>query len=188
MANLLAQARKERSGETLGPPKKTSWQTAERWPLEKQNPTHFYFSKGKPGSSMSINDGLLTPEAPTAQDSFDAYTVDYTTTSGKRSRWTAVNWPRDYPDMRSNDEKALTFTTSPLEAGLEITGHPVVHLWLTSDAPDLEVFVYLEEVDRKGSSTYVTEGNLRASHRKLSQAPFDNLGLPYHSYYQRDMV
>ena len=61
-----------------------------------------------------------------------------------------------------------------------------MHLWLTTDAPDLDVFVYLEEVDGSGKSTYITEGNLRASHRKLSQAPFNNLGLPYHSHYQSD--
>jgi putative CocE/NonD family hydrolase len=90
--------------------------------------------------------------------------------------------------MRANDEKALTFTTHPLETDLEITGHPVVHLWLASAAPDLDVFVYLEEVDHKGGSTYITEGNLRASHRKLSRAPFDNLGLPYHSHYQSDLT
>ena len=29
-------------------------------------------------------------------------------------------------------------------------------------------------------STYITEGNLRASHRALSQAPYNNLGLPFH--------
>jgi hypothetical protein len=172
----------------MGATQKPAWQTAEQWPLEKQIPTCFYFSAGKTGSVGSINDGHLTQEAPAAQEAFDAYTVDYTTTSGRRSRWTAVNWPGDYPDMRTNDEKALTFTTPPLETDLEITGHPVVHLWLATAAPDLDIFVYLEEVDRKGHSTYLTEGNLRASHRKLSRPPFDNLGLPYHSHYQSDLT
>jgi hypothetical protein len=45
----------------------------------------------------------------------------------------------------------------------------------------------LEEVDEKGKSTYITQGNLRASHRKLSQAPYHNLGLPYHSHYQSEL-
>jgi predicted acyl esterase len=57
-----------------------------------------------------------------------------------------------------------------------------------TDAPDLDVFVYLEEKDHSGKSTYITEGDLRASHRKLSQAPFNNLGLPYHSHYQSDLM
>jgi putative CocE/NonD family hydrolase len=89
--------------------------------------------------------------------------------------------------MSSNDAKALTYTTPVLDQDVEITGHPVVHLWLTTAAPDLDVFVYLEVVDRRGKPAYITEGNLRASHRKLIQAPFNNLGLPYQSHNQSDL-
>ena len=47
------------------------------------------------------------------------------------------------------------------------------------EVPDLDVFVYLEEVDRNGKSTYLTEGNLRASHRRVSAAPLGMiLGCP----------
>jgi putative CocE/NonD family hydrolase len=172
----------------MGVPKKEAWQTSNQWPLEKQKLTRFHFDKGKTGSIASVNDGFLTTESPTVPDVFDVYTVDYTTTSGEKSRWVAVEEAHDYPDMRANDEKALTYTTSPLETDVEVTGHPVVHLWISTDAPDLDVFVYLEEVDRKGKSTYITEGTLRASHRKLSQTPFNNLGLPYHSHYQSDLT
>ena len=48
-----------------------------------------------------------------------------------------------------------------------MTGAPIMHLWLATDTPDLDLFVYLEEVDDTGKPTYITEGNLRASHRKL---------------------
>ena len=172
----------------MGVPKKEAWQTSNQWPLAKQKLKPFYFSKGKTRSVASVNDGFLTTESSPAPDAFDVYTVDYTTTSGKKSRWVAVEEEHDYPDMRANDEKALTYTTSPLETDVEVTGHPVVHLWISSDAPDLDVFVYLEEVDRKGKSAYITEGTLRASHRKLSHVPFNNLGLPYHSHYQSDLA
>jgi len=43
-------------------------------------------------------------------------------------------------------------------------------------------------VDNEGNSTYVTEGNLRASHRALSEAPFNNLGLPYQRSYESDLA
>lgn len=172
----------------MGVSEKEAWQTSNQWPLAKQKLKRFYFDKGKTGSITSVNDGFLTTESPTAPDAFDVYTVDYTTTSGKKSRWVAVDEAQDYPDMRANGEKALTYTTSPLETDVEVTGHPVAHLWLSTDAPDLDVFVYLEEVDRSGKSTYITEGTLRASHRKLSQAPFNNMGLPYHSHYQSDLA
>jgi putative CocE/NonD family hydrolase len=172
----------------MGTSKKGAWQTSTQWPIEKQKLTSFYFEKGKTGSIASANDGFLTTESPTDSDSFDAYTVDYTTASGKNSRWVAVEEAHKYPDMCSNDKKALTYSTSPLEADTEVTGHPVVHLWLMTDTPDLDTFIYLEEVDRSGKSTYITEGTLRASHRKLSQAPFNNLGLPFHSHYKSDLM
>jgi hypothetical protein len=171
----------------MGASKKDAWRTSNQWPLANQKPTRFYFGEGKSGSVGSINDGFLRPEPPDHKDGVDAYTVDYSTTSGKYSLWYAVNWPRNYPNMQPNDQKALTYTTPPLEADVELTGHPVAHLWLTTDAPDLDAFVYLEEMDGSGKSSYITEGNLRASHRKLSRAPYNNLGLPFHSHYQSDL-
>jgi putative CocE/NonD family hydrolase len=172
----------------MGAAKKDSWRTSDHWPLAKQKLTPFYFGEGKTGSVASINDGSLRPEPPTHKDAADAYTVDYSTTSGKYSRWYAVNWPRNYPSMQANDRKALTYTTLPLEVDTEVTGHPLIHLWLTTDVPDLDAFVYLEKVDGSGRSTYITEGTLRASHRKLSRAPYNNLGLPFPSHYQSDLA
>jgi putative CocE/NonD family hydrolase len=172
----------------MGNSKKDAWRTCTQWPLANQKLIRFYFSEGKTGSVASINDGFLRSEPQGQKDAADAYTVDYTTTTGKYSRWAAVNWSRQYPNMRSNDEKALTYTTSPLEIDVEVTGHPLVHLWLMTNATDLDVFVYLEEVDSSGKSTYITEGNLRASHRKVSKAPYNNLALPYHSHYQSDLM
>jgi hypothetical protein len=171
----------------MGASKKDAWRTSTQWPLANQKLTRFYFGEGKTGSVASINDGFLRPESPGRKDAADAYTVDYSTTSGKYSRWYAVNWPRNYPNMQTNDKKALTYTTAPLESDTEVTGHPVVHLWFVTDTSDLDFFVYLEEVD--GSrSTYLTEGNLRASHRALGKAPFNNLGLPYHRHYKSDLA
>jgi putative CocE/NonD family hydrolase len=171
----------------MGASKKNAWRTNHQWPLAKGKLTRFYFREGKTGSVASINDGFLRPESPGKKDAADEYTVDYSTTSGKYSLWYAVNWPRNYPNMRSNDQKALTYTTPPLESDMEVTGHPVVHLWVVTEASDLDLFVYLEEVD--GSrSTYITQGNLRASHRALNKPPFKNMGLPYHRHYQSDLA
>jgi len=171
----------------VGAPKKDAWRTSNQWPLADQKPTRFYFGEGKTGSVASTNDGFLHREPPQNKDAADSYTVDYSTTSGKYSRWYAVNWPRKYPNMQANDQKALTYTTAPLESDMEVTGHPLVHLWFVTDASDLDFFVYLEEVDGN-QSTYLTEGNLRASHRALSKAPYNNLGLAYRSHCKNDLV
>jgi hypothetical protein len=69
-----------------------------------------------------------------------------------------------------------------------MTGHPVVQLWVTSNADDGDFFVYLEQVSPDGTSTYVCEGELRASHRRLSSPPFDNLGLPYQRHHEADRM
>jgi putative CocE/NonD family hydrolase len=159
----------------IGASAKETWNRADQWPLRKVEMKNFYF-----GST-------LLQEPPSASDTRDAYRVDYSTTSGNLSRWTAVNWGHKYPDMRSNDAKALTYTTAPLESSPQVVGHPVVHVWLRADAPDLDLFVYLEEVDEDGNSKYVTEGNLRASHRALGKATFENLGLPWHNHFQREL-
>jgi len=172
----------------MGTAKDDAWQTTDEWPPAGVELARFYLGEGETGSVASINDGFLHGEPPGSDTAHDIYPVDYTTTTGEHSRWRAINWPRDYPDMRANDEKALTYTTPPLETDLRVTGHPVAHLWLSTGAPDLDLFVYLEEVDSRGRATYITEGNLRASHRAQGEAPFENLGLPYHSHYESDLA
>ena len=42
-------------------------------------------------------------------------------------------------------------------------------------------------VNSQGKSTYITEGELRASHRMLSPAPFENLGLPWFNHFQSEL-
>ena len=124
---------------------------------------------------------------PESNNDFDSYKIDYSTTSGVHSRWNSIIKGMDYPDMAPNDRKAITYTTSPLEEDMEITGHPVVHLIVSSQARDLDFFVYLEVVDSQGNSTYITEGCLRASHRALGNAPFNNIGLPFHRGFKKDI-
>ena len=168
------------------------WRSADGWPPAGYQTQRFYLTRGRTGSKASaaaagVDDGSLDKQPPTELDAFDTYTVDYSTTSGPNARWSAVTKGGWYADW-INDEKGLTYTTQPLERAVEITGHPIVHLWISTEAPDLDLFVYLELVAPDGRAGYVTEGNLRASHRALGKAPFDNLGLPYHRSYEEDVA
>ena len=167
---------------TQGDGQKSGWHSAWQWPLPEQKLTNYYFDGTKSGSVDSVNDGSLSLVSPATTAGVDDYHVVYSTTSGTATRWTAgynVQSPA-YPTMMFNDEKGLTYTSSPLPAEVEVTGHPVVHLWVTSSAKDGDFFAYLEDVSPASYSKYITEGNLRASHRALSPAPYNNLGLPYH--------
>ncbi len=176
---------------TMGAPQEQRWRSVSRWPIPEARAKAFYFGAGASGSVQSVNDGTLSTRSTMARaetDAGDDYPVDYTTTTGKTTRWAnAYGAEFEYPDMRPNDEKGLTYTTAPLEADVEVTGHPVVHLWVTASEPDADFFVYLEEVDREGRSHYVTEGVLRASHRATHDPPLDYFGLPYHRSYKEDV-
>ena len=70
-----------------------------------------------------------------------------------------------------------------------ITGNPIVSLLLTSTHTDGAFFVYLEDVDENGKVTYLTEGELRALHRRISseQSPL-KLPVPYHSFLRKDAM
>jgi hypothetical protein len=65
----------------------------------------------------------------------------------------------------------LSYTSAPLENATELAGHGLADLWLSSSEPDLALFVYLTEVEADGSERYVTEGLLRALHRRERPAP-----------------
>jgi hypothetical protein len=174
---------------TMGAPPGKEWRSAGQWPLPNQKPTRYYFERGPSGSIDSANDGWLSTQPPTSPTGQDDYTVDYSTTSGTATRWTkGYAGPFGYPDMRANDKKALTYTTPLLNSDVEVTGHPIVHLWVTSSAKDGDFFAYLEEVGEDGYSHYLTEGTLRASHRATSPPPFEYLGLPYHRSFEPDVA
>lgn len=151
---------------TMGAAPGQEWRSARQWPLPQEQPTAFHLSGGKSGSVNSTNDGMLSAEPPVAGSARDDYTVDYSATSGTRTRWSNVyGRPFGYGDMTLNDERGLTYTTPVLANDIEVTGHPWVSIWIETTAADIDVFAYLEEVDAQGVSTYVTEGRLRASHR-----------------------
>jgi len=173
---------------TMGAPEAQAMRYARQWPLLEEKPTRFYFQAGPSGSVKSAHDGLLAQGAPKRDPGKDDYVVDYTTATGKSTRW---NNGRGgdflYPDMAANDAKGLTYTSALLKSALEVTGHPVVHLWVSSTVPDGDFFAYLEEVDETGYSHYITEGVLRASHRKLAPPPYNYMDLPYHRSFEEDM-
>jgi putative CocE/NonD family hydrolase len=120
--------------------------------------------------------------------------VDYEAGTGDAARWNSLTGPRGgtlfgYPDREERDQRLLTYTSAPLGEDMEVTGHPVVRLFVSSTADDGHFFAYLEEVDPVGNVVYVTEGQLRAVHRKLSreQPPY-RLAVPYRTFEKKDAL
>jgi putative CocE/NonD family hydrolase len=151
-----------------------SWHTTTTWPPAGLTRQRWFFGA----------DGSLTREQPSEADAADRYAVDFTATSGPLNRWhTQAGSDVVYPNRAAADKKLLTYTSAPLARALEITGHPVVTLEVTSTASDGAFIVYLEDVAPDGLVTYITEGELRALQRKISRArpPYRVFG-PYHSF------
>jgi putative CocE/NonD family hydrolase len=92
-----------------------------------------------------------------------------------------------YPDLALDyDARALSYTSAPLETDVLVAGRPVVHLWVTASTEDADFFVVLEEIEADGTSRFVTDNAIRASHRAVNEPPFDNLGAPWHGNYEAD--
>jgi putative CocE/NonD family hydrolase len=173
---------------TLGAPADQAWSSSEEWPLANQEPTRYYFGAGPSGSVASLNDGSLDTTTPSADVGQDDFVVDYATTMGPKTRWQrVVGGEFEYGDMAERGTASLTYTTPPLADPLEITGHPIVHPWVSSSADDGDLFVYLEKVQADGYVHYLTEGVLRASHRALADPPYRYIGLPYHRSFAEDV-
>ena len=152
----------------MGAPEGQAWKSARTWPLPQERRTAYWFGRRS-------REGALGLDAPREKGAKDEMTVDESASVAPNPRWTTEPAA---PDLAANDAKGLSYTTAPLAAPLEVTGHPVVHLWISASAPDVDVFVYLEEVDAKGGSRYVSEGALRASHRATADPGYDLMGLP----------
>ena len=80
--------------------------------------------------------------------------------------------PTDLPlDQRPDDGLALTYTSPPLDAPVEILGFPEVTLAIAADRPNALVAVRLCDVAPAGASTLVTRGLLNLTHRDSHEEP-----------------
>jgi putative CocE/NonD family hydrolase len=156
------------------------WKTTNTWPLAETKSIRWYLHAGN----------LLSTARPNQTAGEDSYQVNFDATTGARNRWhTQVGGQVSYPDRATEDQKLLTYTSAPLPADTEITGHPVIDLFITSTATDGAFFVYLEDIDEQGVVNYVTEGELRALQRKIStEKPPYRMAVPYHSFRQQDAL
>jgi putative CocE/NonD family hydrolase len=162
---------------TLGEEK---WKTTSVWPPSGSMSQRWYFAA----------DNALSQNLPRTKSGADTYTVDFEATTGKTNRWhTQLGFIVVYRNRAQEDRRLLTYTSPPLENDTEFTGCPIVTLYVTSTAADGAFFVYLEDVDETGKVTYVTEGQLRAIHRKVSENPPPYKQLtPYHSFKREDSM
>ena len=91
-------------------------------------------------------------------------------------------------DMNETDSQSLTHTSEKLSKDTEVTGTPVAKLWISADAKDVNVFAVLEDVSPDGKATYVSDGRLRASWRKLHKPEWAESDQSYHRGFSEDIT
>ena len=157
-----------------------TWQRSPSWPPPGSQPEPWYFTSGL----------RLAPAAP-SEPGADRFVVDERHTSGVYNRWWELGVVQgkgvDLTGREAQREHVLAYESEPLEHDLEIAGWPVVTLRVTSSEPDCAFYVYLEDVFPDGRSVALTEGELRAIHRRISTEPSPyRLMIPYHTFCRED--
>ncbi|MFO8019445.1 MAG: CocE/NonD family hydrolase [Promethearchaeia archaeon] len=153
------------------------WKKTTTWP-----PAHQQFQKW-----YLREDNFLRKSKPYETNGEDSYRVDFNVTTGIRNRWyTLLSVPVNYYDRKEQDKRLLTYTSDPLEKSIEITGHPIVTLYLSTSHKDGMVAVYLEYLDENDKIHFVTDGQIRFMHRKISKDTPYEIPFPYHSCKKED--
>lgn len=138
---------------------------------------------------LGADHGLGSTAGPPGQDVMQA---DFTTESGQGTRYeriAAIGATTYYADWQEKEARLLGWSSEPLAEAMEFTGHGLADLWLESNEPDAAIFVYVSEVEADGTVRYVTEGLLRALHRKESPAPDTyRTTWPFRSFRREDIA
>jgi uncharacterized protein len=153
------------------------WHAAEAWPPRTTAQTLY----------LAPQNGLA--DAPKAAAS-DTHKTSFAFGTGRLTRYeriAAIETTEYYADWHGRDEALLVYTSAPLRKPLLLADHAVLTLWLEADQPDAAVHAYLEEVEPDGRCRYVTEGLLRALHRKTAPCPsFHRTTWPWRTFARAD--
>ncbi|HEY2260603.1 MAG TPA: CocE/NonD family hydrolase [Solirubrobacteraceae bacterium] len=121
------------------------------------------------GPNGSLND------RPASQQAVNTYTAnakalpltDYTGNTGAGGLWgNASQWQwrwKQYPPG-----SALSYVSAPLVTNTAVIGGGAVHLWVRSSTSDVDLQATISEVRPDGNETFVQNGWIRASERRLA--------------------
>ena len=149
---------------------RNQWRDAEDWPIPGTRYTKFYLRSGVSGTVGSVNDGTLSTEPPEGAEDPNGYVYDpsdpVTSTGGN-----TLVIPNGVYNQREVEERCLTFTSEPMSAELEVTGHVKAVIYGMSSAPDTDWVVRVTDVHPDGYSRLVCDGILRARYRDSFEEP-----------------
>jgi uncharacterized protein len=120
--------------------------------------------------------GTMTEQKPTSEGQ-DSYTSDASATSltdfgpktGSGGLWgDAAQWEWNWQQPPAGD--AVAWVSAPLKEDTTAIGGGAVTVWLKSSTPDVDLLATVSEVRPDGNETFVQNGYLRASERKLAKS------------------
>ncbi|HMC38818.1 MAG TPA: CocE/NonD family hydrolase [Acidimicrobiales bacterium] len=99
---------------------------------------------------------------------------DYTGNTGTGGLWSnASAWTWSWQPNRYGT--ALSYVSSPLTSDTSVIGSGAVYIWVRSSTPDVDLQATVSEVRPDGNETFVQNGWMRASERRLSATADDML-------------
>jgi predicted acyl esterase len=118
--------------------------------------------------------GTLADRAPSTPgaDAFNANAnalprTDFGPSTGSGGLWgNASQWSWNW--LQNPAGTAVSYVSAPLPTNTTIVGSGAVSLWVRSSTPDVDLQATISEVRPDGKETFVQNGWLRASERKLS--------------------
>jgi predicted acyl esterase len=129
---------------------------------------------GTKAQTWYLGAGGTLGEQP-ASEGVDTYTsdasavplTDYGANTGSGGLWgNASQWEYNWVQPPAGD--AVSYVSAPLTANTTAIGGGAVHLWVKSSTPDVDLQATVSEVRPDGNETFVQDGWIRASERKLA--------------------
>jgi uncharacterized protein len=148
---------------TAGDPYPGFEQSFARFPIPGTKAQSWYFG---PAGTLS--------QQPTAEG-LDSYTsdanvvplTDYGANTGSGGLWgNASEWQWNWVQPPAGS--AVSYVSAPLTSNTTAIGGGAVHLWVKSSTPDVDLQATVSEVRPDGNETFVQNGWIRASERKLA--------------------
>jgi len=145
-----------------------TWRDEQEFPPARARATRYYLHAAT-GANSAAGDGRLDTDLPKKEppDRFDYDPNDPVRTLGGRLCCGAAYLPGP-TDQRPSESRrdVLVYSTPPLESDLEVTGFITAEIQAASSAVDTDFTAMLVDVDPSGYARYLSDGIVRARHRK----------------------
>jgi predicted acyl esterase len=122
-------------------------------------------------------------EQPATAEGIDSYTsnasatplTDYSTKAGPGGLWgDASQWEWNWAQPTAVND--VSYVSAPLSADTTAIGGGAVNLWVKSSTPDVDLQATVSEVRPDNNETFVQNGWIRASERKLATTSTNMFG------------